>query len=50
MIDVIVSGENDQEGIIEAVPKRKAEYVVQVIRAGMYNTGYESNEIRPTSR
>jgi hypothetical protein len=39
MIDGIVSGENDQEGIIEAVPKRKTEDVVQVIRAGMYNIG-----------
>jgi hypothetical protein len=46
----IVSGENDQEGIIEAVPKRKAEDVVQVIRAGMYNMGCESNETHPPSR
>ena len=28
MIDGIVSGENDQEGIIEAIPKRNAEDVV----------------------
>jgi hypothetical protein len=27
MIDGIVSGENDHEGIIEAIPKRKAEDV-----------------------
>jgi hypothetical protein len=50
MIDGIVSGENDQEGLIEAVPKRKAEDVVQVIRSGMYNTGYGSNETQPTSQ
>jgi hypothetical protein len=50
MIDGIVSGENDQEGVIEAVPKRKAEDVVQVIRSGMYNTGYDSNEIKSTSQ
>jgi hypothetical protein len=31
MINGIVSGENDQEGLIEALPKRKAEDVVQVI-------------------
>jgi len=50
MIDGVVSGEDDQEGIIEAIPKRKAEDVVQVIRSGMYNMGYESNEARPTSQ
>jgi hypothetical protein len=47
MIDDIVSGEDDQEGIIEAIPKRKAEDVVQVIRSGMHNTGFGVNEIRP---
>ena len=33
MIDGIVSGENDHGGIIEAIPKRKAEDVIQVIRS-----------------
>jgi hypothetical protein len=47
MIDGIVSGEDDQEGIIEAIPKRKAEDVVQVIRSGMHNTGFGVNETRP---
>jgi hypothetical protein len=49
MIDGIVSGEKDQEGIIEAVPKRKAEDVVQVIRSGMHNTRFEIDEIQPSS-
>ncbi len=49
MIDGIVSGENDHEGIIEAIPKRKAEDVVQIIRSGMHNSGYASNEIHSAS-
>lgn len=46
MIDGVVSGEDDQEGIIEAIPKRKAEDVVQVIRSGMHNTRDDVNETR----
>jgi hypothetical protein len=49
MIDGIVSGENDQEGLIEAVPKRKAEDVVQVIRSGIHNASFDINEIQPNS-
>jgi hypothetical protein len=49
MIDGIVSGENDHEGIIEAIPKRKAEDIVQIIRSGMHNSGYASNEIHSAS-
>lgn len=45
MIHGIVSGETDNEGIIKAIPKRKAEDLVQVIRSGMY--GYNNGEIRP---
>lgn len=48
MIDGIVSGENDQEGLIEAVPKRKAEDVVQVIRSGIHNASFDINETQPT--
>lgn len=44
MIDGIVGGENDHEGMIEAIPKRKAEDVVQVIRSGMHRTGYSQDE------
>ena len=44
MIDGIVDGENDHEGMIEAIPKRKAEDVVQVIRSGMHRTGYNQDE------
>ncbi len=35
MIHGIVSGETDNEGVIQAIPKRKAEDLVQVIRSGM---------------
>lgn len=34
MIHGITSGETDNEGIIQAIPKRKAEDLVQVIRSG----------------
>lgn len=44
MIHGIVSGETDNEGIIRAIPKRKAEDLVQVIRSGIY--GYNNSEIR----
>jgi len=44
MIDGIVSGENDHQGVIEAIPKRKAEDVVQVIRSGMHNMSSDANE------
>jgi len=47
MIDGIVSGENDHQGVIEAIPKRKAEDVVQVIRSGLHNTNVDINEARP---
>jgi hypothetical protein len=47
MIDGVVSGENDHEGVIEAISKRKAEDVVQVIRSGMHNMSVDVNEARP---
>jgi Bacterial PH domain/Short C-terminal domain len=47
MIDGVVSGEDDQEGIIEAIPKRKAEDVVQIIRSGMHNMSSDVTETRP---
>ena len=43
MVDGIVSGENDQEGPIEAIPKRKAEDIVQVKGSGMHEAGYNQN-------
>jgi hypothetical protein len=49
MIDGIVSRENDHEEIIEAIPKRKAEDVVQIIRSGMHNSDYARNEIHSAS-
>jgi hypothetical protein len=49
MIDGIVGGENDHEGVIEAIPKRKAEDVVQVIRSGMHRTGYNQDETQTVS-
>ena len=35
MADSIVEGENDNEGLIEAIPKNKAENLVEIIRSGM---------------
>ena len=35
MMDSIVAGENDPEGIIEAIPKDKAEDLLEIIRSGM---------------
>jgi PH (Pleckstrin Homology) domain-containing protein len=49
IVDGIVSGENDQEGLIEAIPKRKAEDIVQVIRSGMHEAGYNQNRIQTSS-
>ena len=43
MIDGIVSGENDPERVIEAIPKRKAEDLVEVIRSGIHLKGHSSN-------
>jgi Bacterial PH domain len=42
MIHGIVSGETDNEGVIQAIPKRKAEDLVQVIRSGIY--GYHKSD------
>src|ERR687889_1566895 len=43
MIDSIVDGEdNDQGGIIEAIPKDKAEDLLEIIRSGMQNDGAKS--------
>jgi hypothetical protein len=40
MIDSIVDGEdNDQGGVIEAIPKDKAEDLLEIIRSGMRNDG-----------
>lgn len=49
MFDGIVGGENDHEGVIEAIPKRKAEDVIQVIRSGMHRTGYNQDETQIAS-
>ena len=35
MMDSIVEGEDDTEGIIEAIPKDKAEDLLEIIRSGM---------------
>lgn len=45
MIHGIVSGETDNEGVIQAIPKRKAEDLVQVIRSGMH--GYSNSQSTP---
>src|SRR5919106_1022892 len=46
MIEGIVSGENDHEGVIEAIPKRRAEDLVEVIRAGIHRPEYSRNEVQ----
>jgi hypothetical protein len=35
MMDSIIEGEDDQTGIIEAIPKDKAEDLLEIIRSGM---------------
>ena len=51
MMDSIIEGEDDQTGTIEAIPKDKAEDLVEIIRSGMQahksapskkDTSYES--------
>ena len=42
MIDSIVDGEDDQGGVIEAIPKDKAEDLLEIIRSGMQNDGAKS--------
>ena len=37
MLDEDIGGEDDQEGIIEAVPKDKAEELLEIIRRRMKN-------------
>jgi hypothetical protein len=39
MMDSIVDGEDDQGGIIEAIPKKKAEDLLEIIRSGMQDSG-----------
>ena len=41
MMDSIIEGEDDQTGIIEAIPKDKAEDLLEIIRSGM-NDGRKS--------
>ncbi len=36
MMDSIVDGEDDQGGVIEAIPKDKAEDLLEIIRSGMH--------------
>ena len=38
MMDSIVDGEDDQGGIIEAIPKDKAEDLLEIIRSGMQDS------------
>jgi hypothetical protein len=49
MIDGIVSGENGHEGVIEAIPKRKAGDLVEVIRLGIHQLDYNKRNIRSDS-
>jgi hypothetical protein len=47
MMDSIVDGEDDEAGIIEAIPKDKAEDLLEIIRSGMQN---ESGGKSPSSK
>jgi Bacterial PH domain/Short C-terminal domain len=38
MMDSLIEGEDDQTGIIEAIPKDKAEDLVEIIRSGMQDS------------
>ena len=38
MMDSIIEGEDDQTGIIEAIPKDKAEDLLEIIRSGMQDS------------
>ena len=37
MIDSIIEGEDDETGIIESIPKDKAEDLLEIIRSGMHD-------------
>lgn len=50
MIKGLVKGENDIEGVINAIPKRKAKDLIQVIRSGIHNKVegfYKSDGVQP---
>jgi hypothetical protein len=42
MIHGMIHGNNDHEGVIQAIPKAKAEDLIEVIRFGMYHKELES--------
>ncbi len=42
MMDSIVDGEDDQGGVIEAIPKNKAEDLLEIIRSGMQGNSSKS--------
>ena len=42
MMDSIVDGEDDQGGVIEAIPKNKAEDLLEIIRSGMRGNSSKS--------
>ncbi|HZA68620.1 MAG TPA: SHOCT domain-containing protein [Nitrososphaeraceae archaeon] len=46
-----MSGETDNEGVIQAIPKRKAEDLIQVIRSGIHGYHRDDSEIHvPTHK
>ena len=46
MMDSVMEGEDDQSGIIEAIPKDKAEDLIEIIRSGMQ----DSRRIAPSKK
>lgn len=49
MMDSIIEGEDDQTGIIEAIPKDKAEDLLEIIRSGMNDCRKSAPSKRNTS-
>lgn len=47
MADNVIEGENDQEGIIEAISKKKAEDLVEIIRSGILRSSSIQNNLVP---
>jgi hypothetical protein len=51
MIDSIIDGEdNDQGGVIEAIPKDKAEDLLEIIRSGMQDDGGGGGKSAPSKK
>jgi hypothetical protein len=50
MMDSIVNGEDDQGGVIEAIPKNKAEDLLEIIRSGMQDDDDGGGKSAPSKK